>query len=100
MMFTGSRQLANKPIFSFVLLDSDYKVEGMPEILNFDNIPGAGGRDDEFGWLREYQRKESGDRSAVEFANTSLEDLDVEENKEFPDFNNKEIFNELKELEK
>ena len=81
------------------MLDSDYKVEGKPAILNFDNIPGAGDGDDEFGWLREYQRKEAGDRSVVEFTNTSLEDLNVEENREFPDLN-EEIFNELKELEK
>ena len=42
---------------------------------------------------------ESGDRSVVEFANTSLEDLDVDENKEIPDLN-EEIFYELKELQK
>ena len=64
-------------------------------MLNFDNIPRAGDGDDEFGWLP----KESGDRFAFEIANTSLEDLDVEENKEFPDVNER-ICKESKELEK
>lgn len=67
-------------------------------MLNLNNIPGgmiSGAGDDELDWIA----KESGMRYLAEFADSFLEELDVEENEKFPDLD-EEIFHDLNELEK